>query len=99
MFASEPPPEPAFTVDAPARRLGDFEIQEELARGAMGIVFRGRQVSLNRPVAIKLMRDGAFATAETVRRFQAEAAAAAALHHRNIVSIYEVGEEFGHHFF
>jgi|GEM_PF-1879573 len=81
------------------RRLGDYELLEEIARGGMGIVYRARQVSLNRTVAVKLMRDSALAGVEDVRRFKVEAGAAARLKHPNIVTIHEVGEAQGQHYF
>ena len=90
------PPVPSLP---PGVFLGDYELLEVLGEGGMGVVHRARQVSLNRSVAIKMIRTGRIATASQVARFRNEAETVAMLDHPHVVTIFEVGEADGHLFY
>ncbi len=94
--------------DASARRwrrldlpvtIGDYQLLSELGRGGMGVVFRARQVSLDREVAVKMILRGRLASDQDLNRFLSEASSTAQLQHPNIVPVYEVGDIEGRPFF
>ncbi|MCU0716330.1 MAG: serine/threonine protein kinase, partial [Pirellula sp.] len=80
-------------------RMGDFELLEEIGRGGMGIVYRARQISLEREVAIKMILKDRLASPVERQRFFAEARATAKLEHVGIVPVYDVGEIEGRPYF
>ena len=79
-------------------RIGDYELLELIGQGGMGVVFKARHNSLDRIVALKLIRVQSNSSDDGVQRFEAEAKAAAVLQHSGIVTVFEIGEEAGTHF-
>ncbi len=86
-------------VEVGPRFVGSYELQSELGRGAMGIVYRAYQRNLDRTVAVKMLLRGDIANESDIARFRGEAEAAAKLQHPNVVPVYEVGESNGHVYF
>jgi tetratricopeptide (TPR) repeat protein len=81
--------------DPEQRRFGEFELIERIGEGGMGAVYRARQPSLDREVAVKLLSAGPWASQDFIAMFKYEAQSAAGLHHPNIVAVYAIGEQEG----
>src|SRR5271170_3992832 len=81
------------------QQLGEFEIVECIGRGGMGAVYKARQTSLDRLVALKTLQAAIAADPEYIARFRREAKAAGALNHPNLVQVYSAGENEGLHWF
>ncbi len=79
-------------LSEPGRRIGKFEIENELGRGGMGVVYLVRDIELNRRVALKMILAGNLASADYLQRFQSEVRASAQLDHDGIVRVYDSGE-------
>lgn len=79
--------------------IGEYQLQQVIGRGGMGVVYKANQYMLNRTVAVKMIRGGMLACENDVRRFYTEAQAAAGLSHPGIVPVYQFGHHRGHHYF
>ncbi len=90
---------PSSSASLLGKIVGTYQIEAEIGRGGMGVVYRARQQGLERPVALKLISSGVLAGDEERRRFRIEAEAAARLQHPGIIAIHEIGSWQGHEFF
>ncbi|GJM23904.1 MAG: hypothetical protein DHS20C16_03190 [Phycisphaerae bacterium] len=99
MSAQEHNPDSANRASMHGLTIGDFEILNEIGRGGMGVVYRARQLSLDRIVALKILAYGRGLSDQAVTRFRREAQATAKLHHPNIVPVYAQGQQDNTYFY
>ncbi|HEY3319535.1 MAG TPA: serine/threonine-protein kinase [Planctomycetota bacterium] len=90
---------PSDAADTIGRLFGSYEILSEISRGSFGVVYKAKQQGLDRIAALKVLLAGTHAAPEAVARFQREAKAVARLKHPNIVPVYDIGTQDGHHYF
>ena len=88
----------SLLVETILRQIGNYELEEKLGQGGMGVVFKARQVKLNRLVAIKVLPDSRLQDKAAIGRFEREKAAIGKLGHSNIIQAYDAGEFNGIHF-
>jgi serine/threonine-protein kinase len=97
--AKPAPAAPTVTLPRGLGTFGKYHLEQELGRGGMGVVYRARQVDLDRPVALKMVLSSQLSSPDALERFKNEARAAAGLTHPHIVAVYEAGEHDGQPFF
>ena len=95
-----PPEALELDLDDPAQRaFGNYELLEKIGQGGMGVVYRARQNTLDREVALKLLAAGPWASEDFIARFRREAQSAARMEHPNIVTVFETGAHEDLHYF